>query len=82
MTAKEICRSSGAPLASVTNAEEEAFVVYQILRSKGYNSGDRVWIGGSKEITPEADWAWVDGSDFNYTGIHSPFDKSTLDFFA
>nr|KAF6307711.1 C-type lectin domain family 4 member F [Myotis myotis] len=56
--AEKSCVSQGAHLASVTSAEEQAYLT-EFTRSSNY------WIGLNDRGT-EGSWRWIDGTPFNY----------------
>ncbi|XP_059515478.1 C-type lectin domain family 4 member F isoform X3 [Myotis daubentonii] len=56
--AEKSCVSEGAHLASVTSAEEQAYLT-EFTRSSDY------WIGLNDRGT-EGSWRWIDGTPFNY----------------
>jgi len=57
--AKERCESLGGHLATITSAEEQAFI--ESLNK----SGTRLWIGGYREAIN--DWKWITGEPWSYT---------------
>ena len=58
-TAKAYCEAMGGHLASITTAEEQAFV--KALNSSGVN----LWIGAYRENAN--DWRWVTGEAWDYS---------------
>lgn len=60
--AKEYCENLGGHLATITTAEEQAFVESII----NYGTKSYYWLGGTDENV-EGDWTWVTGERFSYT---------------
>ncbi len=58
-TAKDMCEQLGGHLATITSAEEQAFLQNH-AEGKGY------WIGATDE-KEEGQWEWVTGEAWNYT---------------
>jgi hypothetical protein len=71
-SAKADAESKGGYLATITSAEENAFV-YSIASStltNFANASGWMWLGGyqtSKLNEPAGDWAWVTGETWSYT---------------
>ncbi|KAK5966551.1 hypothetical protein GCK32_014310 [Trichostrongylus colubriformis] len=70
--AEKLCNKEGAHLASITSAEENAFVRDVIRTSFGitkfYGPTSQSWIGGRRE---GGSWKWTDGSRWSYTSWDS-----------
>lgn len=60
--AKKTCEECGGYLATVTSAEEQAF----IETLKNNNSGT-YWIGGRRNPENIEEWQWITGEEWNYT---------------
>ena len=57
--AEEFCVLHDGHLASITSAEENAWLGSELI------SSDEVWLGG--QWRPGSDWAWSDGSQWAWT---------------
>ena len=66
LEAKEACKAAGGYLATITAAEENAFIVNLIQSGSKYY----YWIGGTDE-TQEGNWEWVTGETWDYEGWSS-----------
>lgn len=59
----------GGHLATITSADENAFVAGQVL-SQGVGNLERYWLGGYQTIPrdePDGSWTWVTGETWAYT---------------
>ncbi|MGM0577826.1 MAG: lectin-like protein, partial [Myxococcota bacterium] len=61
--AQSFCQNLGTELASVESMEDDALLA-DVITDLGI---DRVWIG-AHDVLSEGEFAWVDGSPFEYTG--------------
>ncbi|XP_052818091.1 ladderlectin-like [Mya arenaria] len=60
--ARNNCESFGAKLASISDANENQFVIDLLTAESVY---EYVWIGGS-DVLYEGTWAWDDGEAFDF----------------
>ena len=71
-TANSAAINAGGYLATITSAEENAFI-YSLLNDNNlwffddYNNGLGPWLGGYRINSSPSGWAWVTGENFNYT---------------
>lgn len=59
---KEYCENIGGHLATITTADEQAFI--ESIIKNGTKSC--YWLGGTDENS-EGDWTWITGEEFSYT---------------
>lgn len=64
--AKAFCLAQGGYLATITSAEENAFL-YDYIVSQGYTSA----YFGFTDAAEEGTWVWDNGEDVSYTNWHS-----------
>ena len=66
VTARATCKSFGGELASVLDEETGGFLMQTFFPERQLRS---IWIGGYRN-TDNDNWAWTDGSSFEYTNWH------------
>jgi hypothetical protein len=95
--AQAACEARGGYLATVTSAEENAFVFSLVSGDSafwyldGYGNGLGPWLGGYQpdgSLGPDVDWRWVTDESFVYTnwengqpGDMGGIDQNRLRFF-
>ncbi|XP_042352881.1 macrophage mannose receptor 1-like isoform X2 [Plectropomus leopardus] len=60
--AQQVCRNEGGDLVSISNVEDQSFVISQL----GYTSADELWIGLNDRKT-EGLFEWIDHSTVSFT---------------
>ncbi|TKR82376.1 hypothetical protein L596_016113 [Steinernema carpocapsae] len=64
--AENFCLGQGAHLASVHNEAENEFVANLASTYRDSTYSQMTWIGGFSTTKTNRDWAWTDGSKFDY----------------
>lgn len=64
--AQQYCQEQGGHLATITSAEEDAFL-YSYMRQKGCDSA----MFGLTDQDADDDWKWVTGEEFSYYNWHT-----------
>lgn len=80
--AKKECERTGGHLVTISNKEEDRFVV-SLSKPLTSTEGNFVWIGCADE-EKEGEWKWVDGSKAKYSGWYpgEPTDRSHTENYA
>ncbi|TKR82375.1 hypothetical protein L596_016112 [Steinernema carpocapsae] len=64
--AENFCLTQGGHLASIHSDAENEFVADLASTHKNFQYADQTWIGGYSKSHSNMDWAWTDGTPYDY----------------
>jgi len=65
-TAKDRCEAMGGHLVTVSNEQENKFMIALATKTIGDINNSGIWLGATDERN-EGQWEWIDGTPFKYS---------------
>jgi len=66
MTAKSRCAAMGGHLVTISDEQENQFMIALATKTLGDINNTGIWLGATDERN-EGQWEWIDGTSFKYT---------------